>query len=86
MLEAISNERVNLVNANVVANRRGISVVEEKKKRAELAGADKAALEKSLQEIRALEDVLDGKAAPEKADESGKNGVLGSILKLLGRK
>ena len=57
-----------------------------KKKRAELAGADKAALEKSLQEIRALEDVLDGKAAPEKADESGKNGVLGSILKLLGRK
>lgn len=30
LLEAISDERVNLVNANVVANRRGISVVEEK--------------------------------------------------------
>jgi D-3-phosphoglycerate dehydrogenase len=30
LLEAISNERVNLVNANVVANRRGITVVEEK--------------------------------------------------------
>jgi len=30
MLEAISEERVNLVNANVVAARRGISVVEEK--------------------------------------------------------
>ena len=30
LLETISNERVNLVNANVVANRRGITVVEEK--------------------------------------------------------
>ena len=30
LLEAITEERVNLVNANVVANRRGISVVEEK--------------------------------------------------------
>jgi D-3-phosphoglycerate dehydrogenase len=30
LLGAISNERVNLVNANVVANRRGITVVEEK--------------------------------------------------------
>jgi D-3-phosphoglycerate dehydrogenase len=30
MLETISEERVNLVNANVVATRRGISVVEEK--------------------------------------------------------
>ncbi|MDD5288376.1 MAG: phosphoglycerate dehydrogenase [Dehalococcoidales bacterium] len=30
LLEAISDERVNLVNANVVANRRGIGVVEEK--------------------------------------------------------
>lgn len=30
LLGAISDERVNLVNANVIANRRGISVVEEK--------------------------------------------------------
>jgi D-3-phosphoglycerate dehydrogenase len=30
LLEAITEEHVNLVNANVVANRRGISVVEEK--------------------------------------------------------
>lgn len=30
MLEAISEERVNMVNANVIAARRGISVVEEK--------------------------------------------------------
>ena len=57
-----------------------------KQKRSELAGADKAALEKSLQEIRALQDVLDGKAEPEKADENGKNRMLGSIMKLLGRR
>ncbi|MFA6908023.1 MAG: hypothetical protein WC263_04310 [Candidatus Micrarchaeia archaeon] len=56
-------------------------------KRAELAGSDKAALEKQLQELRALEDVLDGKAEPAKAEESGKGeGIFGSFLKLLGGK
>jgi len=30
LMGAISEERVNLVNANVVANKRGITVVEEK--------------------------------------------------------
>ena len=57
-----------------------------KQKRAELAGADKAALEKSLLEIRALEDVLDGKAEPAADDGAGKKGVLGSILELLGKR
>ncbi|MCX6771472.1 MAG: hypothetical protein NTX79_05450 [Candidatus Micrarchaeota archaeon] len=53
----------------------------------ELAGADKATFEKSLQELRALLDVLDGKAAPEKAEESKEeNGLIGSILKLFGKK
>ena len=58
-----------------------------KQKKEELAGAGKAALEKSLQELRALQDVLDGKAEPAKAgeDEKGK-GIVGSILKLFGKK
>jgi len=58
-----------------------------KQKKEELAGADKSALEKQLQELRALEDVLDGKAEPgeEKENEKGK-GIVGSILKLLGKK
>jgi len=56
-----------------------------KQKKEELAGADRAALEKSLQELCALEDVLDGKAAPVKAEESKKEkGFVDSILKFLG--
>ena len=58
-----------------------------KQKREELAGANKAALEKILKELRALEDVLDGKAAPADAEENEKGkGIVGSILKLLGGK
>ena len=57
-----------------------------KQKKEELSGTDRAALEKNLQELRALEDVLDGKAEPAKAgeDEKGK-GIVGSIMKLFGR-
>lgn len=57
---------------------------------ARLAGEDKAALNKSLQELRELEDVLDGKAAPEDAkpadagEKKAGKGLVGSILKLLG--
>jgi len=55
-------------------------------KKAELAGADRVALEKSLKELRALEDVLDGKAEPAEAEENKKGkGIVGSILKLLGK-
>jgi len=57
------------------------------RKKEELAGADKAALEKSLKELRALQDVLDGKVEPAKDKENEKgNGIAGSILKLLGKK
>lgn len=56
-----------------------------KQKREELAGADKAALGKSLQELCALEDVLTGKAAPAMAEENKKEkGLVGTILKFLG--
>lgn len=53
--------------------------------KAQLAGADKAALNKSLQELSALEDVLDGKAAPVDADgkEKGK-GLFDSIMEFFG--
>jgi hypothetical protein len=55
-----------------------------KQKREELAGADRAALDKTLQELCALEDVLDGKAAPEEAGESEKGkGIICSLLKFL---
>ena len=57
-----------------------------KRKEGELGGADKAALEKSLHELRALQDVLDGKTAPDEAEESEKgNGIVGSFLKLIGK-
>jgi hypothetical protein len=57
-----------------------------KKKREELAGVDREMLEKPLQELSALEDVLDGKAAP--AGQEGKNsgGLVASILALFGKK
>jgi len=57
-----------------------------KQKKEELAGANKAALEKSLQELRALQDVLDGKAEPAKDKENEKgNGIVGLIMKLFGK-
>ncbi|MFA6328145.1 MAG: hypothetical protein WCY41_01735 [Candidatus Micrarchaeia archaeon] len=58
------------------------------RKRAELAGVDRASLEKSIAGLRALEEVLDGKAEPAEAEGSGKEegrGIAGTILKLLGR-
>ena len=56
-----------------------------KKKREELGGDDRAPLEKSLKELSALQDALDGKDAPAKADEGDKGkGIAGSILKLFG--
>jgi len=58
-----------------------------KQKREGLAGVDKIALNRTLAELRALEDVLDGKAAPVKTDESGNsNGIIGAILRFLGGK
>jgi len=58
-----------------------------KQKREEISGMDKEALGRKLQGLRALLDVLDGKAEPaeEKEDEKGK-GIVGSILKFLGGK
>jgi len=57
-----------------------------KQKKDELAGADRVALEKSLKELRALEDVMDGKAESEEKKENKKGkGIVGSILKLLGK-
>jgi len=56
-----------------------------RQKREKLAGVDRASLEKSLQELCALEDVLNGKTAPAKAEESKKEkGLVGTILKFLG--
>jgi len=58
-----------------------------KRKKEELAGAGRAALEKALAELRALEDVLDGKTAPAMADERKKQkGAIDAILKFLGGK
>jgi len=55
-------------------------------KRKELAGESKAALEKTLRELRALQDVLGGKAEPgEEKEKEKENGIVGSILKLLGK-
>ena len=58
-----------------------------KQKKEELAGADKASLERTLTELRALQDVLDGKAEPVESKENEKGtGIVGSILKFLGGK
>ena len=58
-----------------------------RQKKEELAGASRAELEKSLQGIRALQDVLEGKNAQPEAEENKKgNGIIGSILKMLGGK
>ncbi|MFA6214758.1 MAG: hypothetical protein WC717_05785 [Candidatus Micrarchaeia archaeon] len=57
-------------------------------KTAELAGVEKQALVKSLEKLRALEDILDGKATPEgrgKEESSRKGeGIVGSIIRLFG--
>jgi hypothetical protein len=58
-----------------------------KQKKEELSGTDRAALEKTMRELRALADVLDGKAEPAKALETEKgSGIVGAIMKLLGGK
>jgi len=61
-----------------------------KQKREELAGEDKAALEKTLQGLRALQEILDGKAEPEETEESKEEekgiGLIGSFLKFLGKR
>jgi len=56
-----------------------------RQKTAELAGADRAALEKQLHELRAFQDILDGKAEPAKAGKMNESGIFGSILKFLGK-
>jgi hypothetical protein len=56
-----------------------------KQKNEATAGLDKAALNRALQELRALEDVLDGKAAPIETEEKEK-GLFGNILRFLGGK
>lgn len=55
-------------------------------KKTELSGANKASLEKSLQELHALQDVLNGKAEPAGTGESEEGkGIISSILKLFGK-
>ena len=56
-----------------------------RQKTAELAGADRAALERQLHELRAFQDILDGKAEPAKAGKMNESGIFGSILKFLGK-
>jgi hypothetical protein len=55
-----------------------------KQAKAEFDGKDRPALLKSLQELEALQRVLDGKAEP--AGEERKGDFLGSLRKLLGGK
>lgn len=59
-----------------------------RQKREELAGENKAALEKTLRELRALEGILDGKAAPEETEKGkeGRGGLIGSFIKFLGKR